>query len=148
MKTPLITLVLAIGLSFSVMAQKAKEKNIPDVVLNTVHNKYPGAQDINWEDNGPDFKARFTTDKMSHRIWITANGTITKVQEEIPKESLPVSVTNRVESEFKGLTIDQAEKIWYSDSRVYYMVNLKGDPGGDRRVTFNNDGTIEANKLD
>ncbi|MES2629070.1 MAG: hypothetical protein V4616_08900 [Bacteroidota bacterium] len=148
MKTTFLTLVLAAGFAVSGFAQKMiKEKNVPDHISSAVHKKYPSATDIKWEDNGPDFKAEFKSNKMDHKLWITSTGVIVKAKEDITNEMIPSNIQQKIANDFTGMTIDEAEKLEIN-SRVYYVVELTGQPGGDRKVTFNPDGTVENNILD
>ncbi len=148
MKTTIITIALAI-FTLGSMAQSVKQKDVPTPVTKTVYTTYPAASDIAWETNGPaEYKATFKSEKMPHHLWLGADGTLIKAKEKVDIKNLPYAVTNTISNDFKGMTIDDADKLIFSDKRVYYIVNLKGAPGGDRRVTFTDGGTVVADKLD
>lgn len=146
MKAQIITMAL-LSISLFAGAQSVKQRNVPDVVVSSIQTRYPSAENISWTSKGIDYTADFKTEKLSHKVYIAPEGTILRTEDEIKKESLPLAVQERIETDFHGMTIDTTERLQIHN-QVYYIVNLSGAPGADRKITFCPNGQIEVNKLD
>jgi hypothetical protein len=75
---------------------------------------------------------------------LNKGGGIKKVKQDISKNDLPAPVKQKLETDFKSYTIDDADKI-EKDGKTYYQVKLKA-AAQERKVLFTADGQIEKDK--
>lgn len=146
MKKHILT-VLLLGVLYTGYAQRVKEAEVPTPVVKTVQYRYPYVEKVNWKNNGPDYTAKFKTEKEFHELWIADDGTVLRSVEEVRIENLPTPIRERIRIDFSALTIDAARRIEVP-GKVTYVVKLNGAPAAGRTVTFTPDGLIEENKLD
>ena len=145
MKSWLI-LFYALGLTIIANAQDIPQSQVPSVVLNAFQGKFSDAKDVEWEAKNELYKAEFEVNKRGHDVWIDKTGKITKHKEDFPKKELPQAVQQQIASEFKGYTLDDADKI-EMDGKVFYQVELDGT-ADDRKVLFSADGKVQENAVD
>ena len=142
MKTIINIMALVAGLSTAAISQDIAEKDVPSSTLTALKTKYLDAGEVRWEKKSDGYKAEFEVASREHDLWIDKNGNITKHKEDFPKNELPQAITQKLKTEFKDYTIDDADKI-EEGGKVLYEVDLDGKD--ERKVFFTVDGTVQEN---
>jgi hypothetical protein len=123
-------------------AQQIPKSQVPSIVLNNFDTQFPKATDVEWELKGALYLVDFETNwNVDHEIWYDAAGKMTKHREEIAKNTLPAAVLSKINTEFKGYDIDEAEKVT-TDNGVCYVVELDAFLKEEWEVTLDENGTI------
>ena len=125
-------------------AQVIQQADVPAAVLNAVKARYPNVSEIKWKLKDDEYRAEFKIDKRGHDIWLDKSGSIKKLKQDISKNDLPDAVKQKIASEFKTFTIDDADKI-EKGGITYYQVKLKAGTE-ERKVLLTSDGKIEKDK--
>jgi hypothetical protein len=146
MRTIINIMVLVAGLSTAAISQDIAEKDVPSSTLTALKAKYPNAGEVRWEKKSNGYKAEFEVSSREHDLWIDKNGNITKHKEDFPKSELPQAITQKLKTEFKDYTIDDADKI-EEGGKVIYEIDLEGAKG-ERKVFLTADGTVNENYVD
>lgn len=146
MKTIIGIITMMVAVASSAIAQDVAEKDVPSVVLNALRSKYSNAVKVDWELHNDVYKAEFDVGSREHDVWIDKNGNITKVKGDFPKKELPQAVVQKLQSEFAGYKIDDADKIEEGGS-VYYEVDLDGSKD-ERKVLFTAEGDVRENNIE
>lgn len=128
-------IVLAfLPIAFGSCAGTIDQQEIPSVVINAVMTKYPDAKDLDWEVKNGVYEAEFDLGKDDYEVWVNAEGTILKVEQEIRTAQIPEVVLNKVKTEFKEFRLDDAKRIEIAKN-VYYEIELDGTLG-DQTVVY------------
>ncbi len=137
---------MVVAIATSAIAQDVAERDVPSVVLNALRSKYSNAIKVEWELQNDLYKAEFEIGSRDHDVWIDRNGTIVKHKEEFPQRELPQAIMQKLQSEFAGYKIDDAEKI-EEGGNIYYEVELDGRRD-ERKILFTSEGDVRENNID
>lgn len=137
---------MVVAIATSAIAQDVAERDVPSVVLNALRSKYSNAIKVEWELQNDLYKAEFEIGSRDHDVWIDRNGTIVKHKEEFPHRELPQAIMQKLQSEFAGYKIDDAEKI-EEGGNIYYEVELDGRRD-ERKILFTSEGDVRENSID
>ena len=140
MKTIFNIMGLVAGLCTAAISQDISEKEVPASTLTAFKTKYPNAGPVRWEKKSNGYKAEFEISSREHDLWIDKDGNITKHKEDFPKNELPQAVTQKLKTDFKDYTIDDADKI-EDGGKVIYEIDLEGKD--ERKVFLSADGMVE-----
>ncbi len=121
-------------IAFASCAGTIDQQEIPSVVINAVTTKYPEAKDLDWEVKNGIYEAEFDLGKDDYEVWVNAEGTILKVEQEIANAQIPAAVLTKVKSDFKEFKLDDAKRIEIGKA-VYYEIELDGTLG-DQTVVY------------
>jgi len=132
-------IVLAfLPIAFGSCASTIGQQEIPSVVINAVMTKYPDAKDLEWEVKNGIYEAEFDLGKEDYEVWVNGQGTILKVEQEIPNAQIPATVLTKVKSDFKDFKLDDTKRIEIG-KKVYYEMELDGS-FGDQTVVYSDTG--------
>ena len=140
MKTIFNIMLLVAGLSTAAISQDISEKEVPSAALSAFKSKYPNAGPVRWEKKSNGYKAEFEISSREHDLWIDKDGNITKHKEDFPKTKLPPAITQKLKTDFKDYTIDDADKI-EDGGKIIYEIDLEGKD--ERKVFLSADGKVE-----
>jgi uncharacterized membrane protein YkoI len=140
MKAVFSIIALVAGLSTAAISQDISEKEVPSSALTAFKAKYPNAGPVRWEKKSDGYKAEFEISSREHDLWLDKDGNITKHKEDFPKSELPQAVTQKLKTDFKDYTIDDADKI-EDGGKVIYEIDLQGKD--ERKVFLSADGKVE-----
>ncbi|HEY9048977.1 MAG TPA: PepSY-like domain-containing protein [Ohtaekwangia sp.] len=142
----LIALLCFIGFAGS-HAQDLQPSQVPAAIVTALQTKFPTATKIKWKQKDADYKAEFKVDSRGHDVWFDKTGKIKKHKEDFPKSQLPAAVKEKIASEFKDFSIDDADKV-DAEGKIYYQIDLKNAAGDKRKVLFTPEGKIETTNVD
>lgn len=120
-------IILAAGLLFSsiVTGQDISQSDVPSVIVNKFKSAYPQVADADWEMDGELYKVEFEMENdIDHDIWYNPSGELVKHKEDITKNDLPLAVISRVNTDFKGYSIEDPKKTT-TGGDVIYELELK-----------------------
>ncbi len=113
---------------------------VPSVIVNTVHQKFPGASKIDWEKNGMVYEAEIQENKSQEfTVELNVSGEILRIKQDIQLDNLPVAVNNVLASGYKEFKIDDLEKL-EKNGKVFYQVELKGKGRSEEHLVFDENG--------
>lgn len=128
-------IVLAfLPIAFVSCASAIDQQEIPSVVINAVMTKYPDAKDLDWEVKNGIYEAEFDLGKDDYEVWVNAEGTILKIEQEIRNTELPGVILTKLKSDYKDYKLDDAKRIEIG-KKVYYELELDGT-FGDQKVVY------------
>ncbi len=138
-KLTLMTVLISLGTAFG---QDINAKDVPSVILNKFQKSHPKAYGIEWEMDGANYKVEFETGTAGkdHKIWYNASGEIIREKQELTKAELPQEITSKLNKEYSGYKVDDAEKIT-EGGKVVYVVELDSFTK-DWKITFDSKGNI------
>lgn len=132
-------MVLAfLPIAFGACASTIDQQEIPSVVINAVMTKYPDARDLDWEVKNGIYEVEFDLGKDDYEVWINAEGTILKIEQEIANAQIPAALLSKVKSDYKEFKVDDAKRIEIGKA-VYYEIELDGT-FGDQTVVYSASG--------
>jgi hypothetical protein len=138
MKNLKIIVLAFLPIAFGSCAGTIDQQEIPSVVINAVMTKYPDAKDLDWEVKNGVYEAEFDLGKDDYEVWVNAEGTILKVEQEITNAQIPAAVLTKVKSDFKDFKVDDAKRVEIGKA-VYYEIELDGTLG-DQTVVYSASG--------
>ncbi len=121
-------IIIACGVVGVVLAgcgNHVSESKLPSVVVNTVKSKYSSSDKIEWEKRSNGYEAEVKSGTNETKVLVDASGNIVMQKQEISKDSLPVAITDVINSTYKDYTLDEAERIEKAGV-IYYQVELDG----------------------
>ena len=123
----LLLLIVCIGLfSFPVSAQKLDVSKVPTSVLASFSKQFPAATDIIWEKEGREFEAAFKIKVQAMTVSFSANGTLKETETAAKLAELPAAIRKYVSDNYKGKTIQSADKTVAGTKVTYEVVVEKG----------------------
>ncbi len=121
MKKQIFTLA-ALSIFGITMAQDISTSQVPSVILNQFNKDFSKANDVDWEMEGNLYNVDFEMGwNIDHEVWYSADGKIIKHKEVIAIKELPKAVSSRINTDFKGYSIDDLERITENGKVVYKM---------------------------
>ncbi|MDO6517710.1 PepSY-like domain-containing protein [Zobellia uliginosa] len=128
-------------LSFS-QAQDLPKSQVPSVILNQFNSQFPKATDVEWEMDGTLYNVEFEIGwNRDHDVWYDAEGKMVKQKEEIASKELPQAVHKTIETDFKGYSTDDVERIT-DEGKIFYKMELNSLLKQDWEVVFDANGNI------
>lgn len=125
-------------IAFGACAATIDQQEIPSVVINAVMTKYPDAKDLDWEVKKGVYEVEFDLGKDDYEVWINAEGTILKVEQEIKNTQLPAVILSKLKADYKDFELDDTKRIEIGKA-VYYEIELDGT-FGDQTVVYSASG--------
>lgn len=131
-----------------VFGQEIPQSQVPSIIVNDFQKKYPKAYDIEWKIKGNQYKVEFETGLLGtdHEIWYDNSGKWIRHEEEISKSELPKQILTKIQTEFKGYSIDDIKKITGPTS-INYLVELDSF-SEDWKILFGKEGRILEKRMD
>ncbi len=124
-KTVLVLLVIVFSVA-GTFAQKISKKNVPSIIINSFHQHFPRAYDVEWELKNEMYKVEFETGlaRYDHSVWYDKKGSMVKHREEISKRKLPEGVLLKLNSEYDKYRVSDVKKIT-ENNKIIYSLELK-----------------------
>ncbi|HTF22200.1 MAG TPA: hypothetical protein VK658_29170 [Chryseolinea sp.] len=142
-----LTRLLLLLLPITLLAQPQPQPiSVPVAAAQAIKKLYPEASELSWEKKKELYRAKFKTGKVDHKVWLQADGTVSRHEYEIKKDQLPKPVTDAIAKDFSAYTIGDCEQ---NDEKgaTSYKVELKS-PQGKKNVQFLSDGKVHSKKSD
>ncbi len=138
-------LAFSILLSGNVSAKKLKESEVPAIVIKKFKELHSSAYKIDYnlkEENGKDmYRIRFEEERYDFEYFFENDGTLYRMDGEIPTDDLPEKIKNIVENKFPGEQIIEVERIIRNYDEAGFQVKLiKGNK--ETKVEFDNENRV------
>lgn len=129
-------------------AQDIPQGQVPAVIVNNFQKKFQKAQDVEWKLKGDLYKVDFETGLLGddHEGWYNKDGNLVKLKDDISKSNLPKQVLAKINSQFKGYRIDDADRIT-EGNKIVYAVELENG-SEEWKVTFDANGAVLSKVAD
>ncbi|WP_234572447.1 PepSY-like domain-containing protein [Rhodohalobacter sp. 614A] len=139
----LILLLALFTLSLgTVKGQDVPANQVPEAVTAAFSSDFSNARDIEWEKNPSFYEVEFETRwGRDHEARYDSDGNLLYHKEEIPNREIPDEITNRINTEFEGYKIDDADKI-IEGEQTRYLLSLEAKGMDDIDVLIGEDGEI------
>ncbi|WP_426091487.1 PepSY-like domain-containing protein [Flavobacterium sp. DSR3-2] len=125
MKKSLLIIVLSI-MSFVSFGQKIKEKEVPKIIKEALHEKYPNAYGVKWDKEKNNYEASFDVNKIDNSVLFNGEGKIVETEIEIQISTLPKNALDYINMHFKNQKVKEAAKIINEKGTVIYEAEIKG----------------------
>ncbi|UCS95810.1 PepSY-like domain-containing protein [Echinicola marina] len=130
----------------SLYAQDMAQSQVPSVIVNEFNKQFRKATDVDWEKDGSFYNVDFELGwDIDHEVWFDAEGEIVRHEEDMVVGDLPEAVRERIETDFKGYSVDDLVRIC-DRSDVVYKVELQALMEQDWEVVIDEKGEV-LNKI-
>jgi len=138
----LIVAGLLVLFAIIVMAATLNGIDVPLAVKNTFSQKYPSAQDVEWELEETDvYEAEFKLDNVRMSSCFKKDGTWTGTETEINSDDLPPAVKKNIAANFSDYEVEEAERCERPEGDIVWEVELENEDV-ELEVVFSTDGKI------
>lgn len=124
MKKLFVLFLLGTSLSIDAPAQKNYNDEIPAAVQTAFAQQFPGTE-AHWVKEGDQYVAHFRQKRLDMNIQYNAEGTITRMKEEIKVWQLPLPVIEYMEQHY-GDSPREAAKVTRANGEINYEAHVKG----------------------
>ena len=125
MKTHILTAVIAL-IVFASCIQKANESDIPKEVIETFNSNFKGSTVESWEkENDGGYEAEFDLNGVETSATFSADGRLIETEQEIEKSALPSTISDYLNFNYAGKSIDEVAKITTGEGIVKYEVEIE-----------------------
>lgn len=137
-----LSLFSLIILLASCSTQEIPASKVPSVVLNTVVEKYPATNEVDWKRANKQYEAEVKlNDSTDVTFLIDDGGRILKEKEDIDHTGIPAVILNAIANSYTGYAIDDAEKLSIGEN-IYFQLELEGGSRKDINLVFAADGNV------
>jgi hypothetical protein len=121
-----IIVIALIMVSLVTFAQKTKEQNVPQVIKNTLLQKFPKATEIKWDKEGKNFEASFDLNNVDNSVVFNQDGKIVETEIEIKVSQLPKNAIQYLNDHYKNQKVKEVAKIVTEKGSLIYEAEIKG----------------------
>lgn len=126
----------------SCSTQDIPASKVPSVVLNSVVEKYPATNEVDWKKTNKQYEAEVKlNDSTDVTFLINDAGKIEKQKEDIDRTIIPSGILDALKNNYVDYVIDDVEKIAVGN-KSYYQFELEGKGKKDLNLVFEPDGTL------
>ncbi len=142
MKKTFLFLMMGIIALFSVSCDDdVAQSDVPDAVMATFQQMYPGVN-AQWEKERNDqLKAEFMWQYHEMEAWFQKNGTWVMTAKDLALSELPTAIPQYVQANYPLLQIDDADWV-ETPTEKYYQVELDRENQADIYLRFNEQGEL------
>ncbi|MBM1105847.1 PepSY-like domain-containing protein [Aurantibacter crassamenti] len=112
--------------SISAFTQKIDQNNVPAVILNSFHLKFPNAKEAEWKMDGGFYKIAYEVNGKSHNLKMDSRGSILEHSQDLYVSEIPKSVLKTIRDRAVYFDVNDADR-YERDSRITYEVKFKID---------------------
>lgn len=125
MKTHILTAVIAL-IVFASCTQKANESDIPKGIIETFNSNFKGSTVESWEkENDGGYEAEFDLNGVETSATFSADGLLIETEQEIEESALPSTISDYLNINYAGKSIDEVAKITTGEGIVKYEVEIE-----------------------
>lgn len=127
-------------------AQDVASSEVPSVILNSFKEKFPQAEDVEWEIKGDLYNVEFDIGLADHEIWFDRTSKVTKHEEDIGISDLPAPIAATIKRDFEKYRVSDVKEI-QSENSIVYRLELESTLE-EWKITFTPDGKVLEKKAD
>ena len=125
MKTHILIPVIAL-IVFASCTQKANESDIPKGIIETFNSNFKGSTVESWEkENDGGYEAEFDLNGVETSATFSADGRLIETEQEIEESALPSTISDYLNINYAGKSIDEVAKITTGEGMVKYEVEIE-----------------------
>lgn len=132
----LVIVVTLSMMSFISFGQKIKDKDVPQQIRNSFHQKYPNVKVVHWDQEGKNYEAGFEKSKVHHSVLFNAEAKIIETEVNVKLIDLPKKSLSYIKEHYKNQKIDEVAKIVTNDGTILYEIEIQG-----KDIIFDQNGT-------
>ncbi len=118
-----ILILIVTTFSFISYAKSLLNVDIPEVIANAIATKFPGANDIKWNQSDNMYVVSFEVNKTDYKALVDKKGNVGMFKQRMITSELPNTVLSKVSSAYKNQKIKNVEKV-IKDGQVYYQMDI------------------------
>jgi len=146
MKRLAILLAVAVMILSQSCAQKSAENEVPAKIQKAFAQKSANAKKVKWDkENANEWEAEFKMDGKDYSANFSSDGTWKETEYEIRKSDIPSTVKTKLDTDFSGYKMEEAEVSETTKGKVYEF-KLENDET-DVQVAIAPDGKIVEKKI-
>jgi hypothetical protein len=142
MKKAKITSFTAFLFCFFGCTQKVSDSQIPDPVKSSFAKFFPGSN-AEWKKDSVNFEAEFKKDGKSMSASFDVNGQLVETETTINESAFPEAGLTYIQSNFKGKSIKELEKISKADGSIRFEAEVD-----DKELLFDQSGKLIKEEKD
>jgi len=140
MKT-LKLMALALSGTTVMFAQDLKTSEVPTEITTKFPKDFANAKDVEWEQDGMNYKVEFDINAMEYEIWYNKSGERVKLEKEITATDLPSVISSTLKSKYADYKVDSIE-MTETNAKTTYEVELEKGWSKELKVILDSNGTI------
>lgn len=142
-----------IGLILLLVLACDTDKKVPEKVLASFEQKFPGAKNVEWDmENDSEWEAEFIMDEVEYSSNFMVNGEWTETEFELNISELPEEVQLVIASNYSDYNIEAIESSETKEGIVYEIALEKGEINVELTISKEGDivkkETVEENEED
>jgi hypothetical protein len=148
MKKRVVIFALLAGLLLFANSSFSQIRKIPSSATETLKEKYPGAENVQWKDQITHFTAKFELKSKDYEAHFDNDGNWKESLVKIDESELPAEVKDGLEkSKYADWTIDKVEKLQAADDNEQYRLQVKSGDIKKKILYFNPDGKLAKDHI-
>jgi hypothetical protein len=148
MKKRVVIFTLLAGLLLFSNYSFSQIRKIPSAATESLKEKYPGAEQVQWKDQITHFTAKFTLDSKDYEAHFDNDGNWKESLVKIDESALPSEVKDGIsKSKYSDWDIDKVEKLQSSNDNVQYRLQVKSGDIKKKVLYFNPDGKLASDHI-
>ena len=123
-------------------------RKIPSSATESVKQKYPAAENVEWKDAISHFTAKFQLDGKDYESHFDSDGNWKETLVKIEESDIPESVKDGIaKSKYSDWTTGKMEKIESSDGRTQYRLQVKKGDIKKKILYFSPEGKLQKDSI-
>lgn len=110
-----------VGMLCSCDSDDNVHRNIPSVVLNSFHMKYPQATQVEWKKPASVYEVDFEISDRDHSARLDPEGKLVGLKREISKNDLPAGVISGLRRNFDRADLEDPEIVETTEGTFYQL---------------------------
>lgn len=107
--------------SFNAFSQRIEQENVPAVVLNSFHLKFPNAESVKWRLKDGVYHIDCRVNHKENLVTLSRRGTLLKHAQDLYINEIPKTVIHVIEERLQFFDIHDADKIWENGETIYII---------------------------
>jgi hypothetical protein len=123
-------------------------RKIPSAATESLKEKYPGADKVQWKDQITHYTAKFSLDSKDYEAHFDNDGNWKESLVKIDEAELPSEVKDGIaKSKYSDWNIDKVEKLESANDSVQYRLQVKSGDIKKKILYFNPDGKLASDHI-
>jgi hypothetical protein len=123
-------------------------RKIPSSATETLKQKYPAADNVEWKDQLTHYSAKFQLEDKDYEVHFDNDGNLKESLVKLDESEIPAAVREGFDkSKYSDWTIDKVEKIESSDGKLQYRLQVKSGDIKKKILYFNPDGKLTRDHI-
>ncbi|HYJ38628.1 MAG TPA: PepSY-like domain-containing protein [Chitinophagaceae bacterium] len=123
-------------------------RKIPSQATESLKQKYPAADKVEWKDAISHFTAKFQLDSKDYEAHFDNDGNWKESLVKIDESEIPESVKDGIaKSKYSDWTLGKIEKIESTEDRVQYRVQVKKGDIKKKILYYNREGKLTKDNI-